>query len=110
MQKWLIGAGTITDGQAGDFDGNQKLNGIDLIFMQRKLLETIRKSRKRVPLNLILQAFCGAIGFQAAFSATVTGLSVWNNTHMLNRSTMHGFSLMHLSMNDQCTAQIFIEQ
>mgnify|MGYP001077413613 CR=1 FL=1 len=25
LQKWLIGAGTITDGQAGDFDGNQKL-------------------------------------------------------------------------------------
>lgn len=39
LQKWLIGAGTITDGQAGDFDGNQRLNGIDLIFMRRKLLE-----------------------------------------------------------------------
>ena len=45
LQKWLIGAGTITDGQAGDFDGNQRLNGIDLIFMRRKLLEIIRKSR-----------------------------------------------------------------
>jgi len=41
LQKWLIGAGTITDGQAG----NQRLNGIDLIFMRRKLLEIIRKSR-----------------------------------------------------------------
>ena len=45
LQKWLIGAGTITDGQSGDFDGNQRLNGIDLIFMRRKLLEIIRKSR-----------------------------------------------------------------
>ena len=50
LQKWLIGAGTITDGQAGDFDGNQRLNGIDLIFMRRKLLE-MKSSEKAVLLH-----------------------------------------------------------
>ena len=50
MQKWLIGAGMITDGQAGDFDGNQRLNGIDLIFMRRKLLE-MKSSEKAVLLH-----------------------------------------------------------
>ncbi len=38
LQKWLLNAGTITDSQAGDFDGNQILNTFDLVLMKRDLL------------------------------------------------------------------------
>lgn len=39
MQKWLVGAGTITDKTAGDMDGNNKLNIFDLGIMKQEFIE-----------------------------------------------------------------------
>ncbi len=37
LQKWLLGAGEITDWRAGDLDGNQVLNAFDLSLLKREL-------------------------------------------------------------------------
>lgn len=41
LQKWLLGIPEtkLADWQAGDFDRNQNLNGIDLIFMRLKVMD-----------------------------------------------------------------------
>ena len=41
LQKWLLRVPKtkLANWQAGDFDKNQSLNGIDLIFLRRKLME-----------------------------------------------------------------------
>ena len=41
LQKWLLRVPEtkLANWQAGDFDKNQNLNGIDLIFLRRKLME-----------------------------------------------------------------------
>lgn len=41
LQKWLLGVPEtrLADWQAGDFDRNQSLNGMDLAFMRLKLIE-----------------------------------------------------------------------
>lgn len=39
LQKWLLGAGDVTDWQAGDLCGDGKLDVFDLCIMKRELLE-----------------------------------------------------------------------
>ncbi len=39
LQKWLLGAGEITDWQAGDLNADKKLNGFDLCMLKRMLME-----------------------------------------------------------------------
>lgn len=38
LQKWLLGAGTLNDWKAGDFDENAVIDGFDLAWMKRNLL------------------------------------------------------------------------
>ncbi len=36
--RYLLADGTLTDWQTGDFDGNGRLNAIDLTLMKRALM------------------------------------------------------------------------
>ena len=38
MQKYLLTTGTLKDWQAGDMDGNKKINAVDFSLMKRELL------------------------------------------------------------------------
>ncbi|MBQ8921115.1 MAG: cellulase family glycosylhydrolase [Oscillospiraceae bacterium] len=38
LQKWLLGAGNLTDPEAADLNGDHKINAVDLTLLKRRLL------------------------------------------------------------------------